>query len=103
MTRRSTTSSRWSAALLLLAAMPAAAQWTGKGEAGLAMADGNSDTRTGNARLALTRTAYAWEHGVTLAGLYVRNDGATTARRWEAGAQTRFDFATQTFWYGGVR
>jgi putative salt-induced outer membrane protein len=103
MTRRSTTSSRWSAALLLLAAMPAAAQWTGKGEAGLAMADGNSDTRTGNARLALTRTADAWEHGVTLAGLYVRNDGATTARRWEAGAQTRFDFATHTFWYGGVR
>lgn len=103
MTIRRTTAGCWGGALLLLAAMPAAAQWTGKGEAGLALADGNSDTRTANARLALTRTQDAWEHGVTLGGLYVRNAGDTTAKRWEVGAQTRFDFITDTFWYGGVR
>jgi putative salt-induced outer membrane protein len=33
----------------------------------------------------------------------VRNAGDTTARRWEVGVQTRFDFIADTFWYGGVR
>jgi putative salt-induced outer membrane protein len=83
--------------------MPAAAQWTGKGEAGLAVASGNADTRTANAKLGLARKVDAWEHSLSLGALYVRNDGDTTARRWEAGAQTRYDFLPNTFWYGGVR
>jgi len=91
------------AAALLLAALPAAAQWTGKGEAGLAVANGNTETRTANARVAATYQADVWEHAFTLGGLYVRNDGETTARRWEAGAQTRRDFYQRNFWYGGVR
>lgn len=91
------------AAALLLASLPAAAQWTGKGEAGLAIASGNSDSRTANARVSTTYKQDAWEHTLGLGGLYVRTEGATTARRWEALAQTRFDFLPNTFWYGGVR
>src|SRR5690606_38610924 len=89
--------------VLLLAALPAAAQWTGKGEAGLAIADGNSDSRTANARITAARKLDAWEHSIGLAGLYVRTEGSTTARRWEASGQTRFDFLPTTFWYGGAR
>jgi putative salt-induced outer membrane protein len=88
---------------LLLAALPAAAQWTGKGEAGLALADGNSNSRTANARVSVARKVDAWEHSLGLGGLYVRSDGDTTAKRWEATAQTRFDFLPNTFWYGGGR
>ena len=88
---------------LLLAALPAAAQWTGKGEAGLAIASGNSDSRTANARVSATRKLGAWEHKLGLAGLYVRSEGDTTAKRWEASGQTRFDFRPDTFWYGGGR
>lgn len=91
------------AAALLLAALPASAQWTGKGEAGLAVASGNSESRTANARVAATYKDNAWEHGYTLAGLYVRSEGSTTARRWEAGAQSRRNFLTRNFWYGGLR
>lgn len=87
----------------LLAAFPAAAQWTGKGEAGLAIADGNSDSRTANARVSLARQVEAWEHSVGLAGLYVRSEDDTTAKRWEATGQTRYDFAGNTFWHGGGR
>jgi putative salt-induced outer membrane protein len=90
-------------ATLLLAALPASAQWTGKGEAGLAVANGNSESRTANARVAATYQDVSWEHSFTLAGLYVRNEGATTARRWEAGAQSRLNFLGSNFWYGGVR
>src|SRR5690606_20554437 len=91
------------ASALLLAALPAAAQWTGKGEAGLAIADGNSNSRTANARVTAARKVDAWEHSLGLGGLYVRSDGDTTAKRWEATAQTRFDFLPNTFWYGGGR
>jgi len=91
------------ATALLFAALPASAQWTGKGEAGLAIANGNSSSRTANAKLDLARKVEKWEHGVGLSGLYVRADGDTTAERWEARAQSRFDFAARTFWFAGLR
>lgn len=89
--------------MLLLVALPAAAQWTGKGEAGLAIASGNTETRTANAKVAVARKADAWENSATLAGLYVRNDGDTTAKRWELGAQTRYSYSEHMYWYGGAR
>jgi putative salt-induced outer membrane protein len=100
---RGTVSRVVAGSVVLLAAFPAAAQWTGKGEAGLAIADGNSDSRTANARVSATRKLDAWEHTLGLAGLYVRSEGDTTAKRWEASGQTRFDFLPNTFWYGGGR
>src|SRR5690606_9196071 len=91
------------ACLLLLTALPAAARWTGKGEAGLAFATGNSDTRTANARVAAAHKDDGVEWSFGLGGLYVRNDGNTTARRWERSTQARFDFLGTNFWYGGAR
>jgi len=91
------------ACLMLLVAMPAAARWTGKGEAGLAFASGNSDTRTANARVNAAHKADGVEWSFGLAGLYVRNDGNTTARRWEASTQTRINYFGNNFWYGGLR
>jgi putative salt-induced outer membrane protein len=91
------------AGLLLVAAAPASAQWTGKGEAGMAIANGNSDTRTANARVAAAHKSGSSENSFFVGGLYVRNEGETTARRWEAGAQTRQNFRGNNFWYGGAR
>ena len=39
--------------VLLLAAIPAHAQLTGKGEAGLVISSGNTETETANVKLAL--------------------------------------------------
>lgn len=91
------------AAVLLLAALPATAQWTGRGEAGLAFADGNSDSRTANARIEATHNRDRWEHKLNLGGLYMRSGGDTAAKRWDIGGQSRFDFRPNTFWYGGAR
>lgn len=99
----SRTMRHFAAALTLLAiALPASAQWSGKGEAGFAVTSGNSDTQTANAKVAVRYKAHAWEHSATLAGLYVRNDGVTSARRWEAGGQSRYGLGS-TFWFGGGR
>jgi len=89
---------------LLCAALPAAAQWTGKGEAGLAMASGNSDSKQINAKVAVGLKRNSWEHTLGFAALYVRADEETTARRWEASGQTRFVFVGErAFWFGGGR
>jgi putative salt-induced outer membrane protein len=90
-------------ALLALPLSPAFAQWTGKGEAGIAVASGNTDTKTANAKIAVGKKVEAWEYSAGFGTLYIRNDGATTAKRWELGGQTRYSFSGNTFWYGGLR
>jgi putative salt-induced outer membrane protein len=98
--------SAWTATWLLpalLCSLPAMAQWTGKGEAGVAVASGNTSTKSANARVAVGYKSDAWEDSASLAGNYVRTEGLTTARRWEIGAQTRYNFGAHTFWYGGAR
>jgi putative salt-induced outer membrane protein len=95
---------QWLAVVILAGATwPAAAQWSGKGEAGLAIATGNTETKTANARVAVARKVELWELNGTLAGLYVRNDGETTARRWELTALGRYNFTPSTFTFGGAR
>lgn len=96
----------WIMTTLALAAagsVPAMAEWTGKGEAGVAVASGNTDTKSANAKIAIGNKHEQWENTATLAGNYVRTDGDTTARRWELGLQTRYTFSAHTFWYGGLR
>lgn len=83
--------------------LPAMAQWSGKGEAGIALASGNTDTKSANARVAVGYKSDAWEDSASLAGNYVRTEGETTARRWELGAQTRYNFSPRAFWFGGAR
>jgi putative salt-induced outer membrane protein len=93
-----------STAALLALSLPAFAQWTGKGEAGVAIANGNSDTKTANAKVAAGYKAGNMEYTLGFAGLYVRNDGDTTAKRWEALLQDRYNFGGgRTFWFGGAR
>lgn len=92
------------AACALVLAFPcAAAQWSGKGEAGLAFADGNTESSTANARVAVARKSAHTEYTAGAAGLYVRTNGNTTARRWESDLQTRQNFYKANFWYLGVR
>jgi putative salt-induced outer membrane protein len=91
------------AALSLAAGSPAFAQWTGKGEAGVAVASGNTDSKSANARVTVARKVEAWEHSASLAGVYLRNNGDTTAKRWELGLQTRYSFSGDTYWFGGLR
>jgi putative salt-induced outer membrane protein len=90
-------------ALAAMGSVPALAQWTGKGEAGIAVASGNTDTKSANAKIALGNKNGQWENGASLAGIYIRSEGDTTAKRWELGLQTRYNFASSTYWYGGLR
>jgi putative salt-induced outer membrane protein len=102
---RATTATTFGVAVLSLAALPTyAADWTGKGEAGLVIASGNTETRTANAKLALATEIDRWKHQFGGAALYASSDpDGTTARRWEAFEQTDYNFNARNFVFGAAR
>jgi putative salt-induced outer membrane protein len=93
--------------ILVLAALaaipPAHADWTGKGEAGLVVASGNTETETANAKLQLANEIGKWKHAFGGAALYASDEDGKTAQRWEAFEQTDYNFSPRTFWFGAAR
>jgi len=102
---RATTATTFCAAVMPAAALPVyAADWTGKGEAGLVIASGNTETKTANAKLALATEIDKWKHQFGGAALYASwEDEGTTARRWEVFEQTDYNFSPRTFVFGAAR
>lgn len=93
----------WAVLIGLAAAAPAHADWTGKGEAGLVIASGNTETKTANAKARMVREDGNWKNAFGLAGLYASDDVDTTAQRWEAETQSDYNFSPKTFWFGSLR
>ncbi len=98
------------AAATTLASSPAlAAEWTGKGEAGLVLANGNTNTKNANAKLEVSTTLEKWKHTVGLAGIYAQDEDddtgeeETTAQRWQIYEQSDYNFNEKTFWFGAGR
>jgi putative salt-induced outer membrane protein len=91
------------AAMGLAAAAPALADWTGKAEAGLVIASGNTETETMNAKLQLDNEFGAWKHGFGGSALYASDEEGKTADRWEVFGQSEYNFTPRTFWFGAAR
>lgn len=91
-------------AVALFAALPAHADWSGKGEAGLVIASGNTDTKTGNVKVALANEIDKWKHQFGAAALYASSEpDGTSAQRWEVFEQTDYNFSPRDFWFGAAR
>lgn len=91
-----------SAAILALSAGAAHADWSGKGEAGLVMASGNTDSKTASAKLAATDVYDAWKHQFDLGILKASSSGVDTAQRYSGDEQTNYKFDEHSFVFGGV-
>lgn len=91
------------ASIATLACGEAHADWTGKGEAGIALASGNTDTKNGNLKLDLATTVEQWKHAFGAAAVYASSDSVTTGRRWELSEQSDYNFGPKTFWFGSAR
>ena len=91
------------AAVSMLAVPVAQAQWTGKGEAGISLASGNTDTKTGNAAIEFADTVGRWKHSFGFDGVYASANAATTAQRWDAYEQSDFNFDPHNFAFGAAR
>ena len=86
-------------AALLLAPL-AHADWTGKGEAGLLISRGNTDSTSANAKLDLARESGDWKNAAFLGFLYGKNASFATAQRVEAKWQTDYKLSDRMFWFG---
>jgi putative salt-induced outer membrane protein len=85
------------------AAAPAHAEWTGKGEAGLVISTGNTDTETANVKFELARESGNWKNAFGGVAVYASDSEAATAQRWELSTQQDYNFSPKTFWFGAAR
>lgn len=93
-------------ALLLAAAAPLAANaddWKGKGQAGLLVSQGNTEAKSANAALELTRAVDGWKHAFNAAALYGKSGEIKSAERWSAGWQSDRDISPRLFGFGALR
>ena len=91
------------ASLATLAAGEARADWSGKGEAGVVFANGNTNAKNANAKLDVATTEGAWKHAAGLAAVYASADGLSTGQRWELFEQSDYNFSPRSFWFGAGR
>jgi len=91
------------AGALVVAAVPAHADWTGKGNVGASFATGNSQNQSASAALEMKKTAEQWTHTFGFAGNYGNDGSTTTAQRWELRGQTQYAFTPQAYWFGAGR
>jgi putative salt-induced outer membrane protein len=91
------------AATVLAAALPAHAEWTGKSEAGLVIASGNTNTETANARLNLQYETEQWKNIIGGAALYSSDEEGKTANRWETFGELGWKFTERNFVFGAGR
>lgn len=93
----------WIPAAALCALSPAHAEWQGKAEAGVVFARGNTDTDSVNLKLTMSREAERWKHALDLAALRAATSDVVTARRYQAGWQSNYNWSPRAFWFGGLR
>jgi hypothetical protein len=91
------------AVVWMLAVPIAQAQWTGKAEAGISLASGTTDTKTGNAAIEFADTVGNWKHTFGFDGVYACENAATTAQRWDTYAQSNYSFDPRDFAFGAAR
>ena len=89
--------------VLGMLALPVQAELSGKGEAGLVVASGNTETETANAKVSLVHETPRWKNQFGLAGLYASDEDGQTAERWEATGQSDYNFNPETFVFSAGR
>jgi putative salt-induced outer membrane protein len=87
----------------VFAAVPAHADWTGKGNVGASFATGNTENQSASAALEIKNVVDAWTHTFGFAGNYGNDGSTTTAQRWELRGQTQYLFTRQAYWFGAGR
>ncbi len=88
---------------LALLALPVQADWQGKGELGGVLTRGNTDTKSLNARLDMTRDTEQWRHMAGFSVLRSTNDDVTSADRWELRGESDYRLTQRSYLFGALR
>lgn len=89
--------------MLVAASGSALAEFSGKGELGLVVARGNSDTETGNVRLELNYEQERWSNESNFSAVYGRDGGETNNSRWVLSNKTNYNLSEVSYLLGVVR
>jgi putative salt-induced outer membrane protein len=98
-----------SIAAALLIAAPAKAEWAVKGELGLVLARGNTESKTFTAKADATKEVESWKHTAGFSTLYSSAvDDETgvdekTGDRYELHGQSDYKFSERSYVFGSVR
>ncbi|HEY8540040.1 MAG TPA: DUF481 domain-containing protein, partial [Steroidobacteraceae bacterium] len=88
----------------ILVSTAALADWTGKGEAGLVISTGNTETKSANLKVALENETDSFKHKLGSSALYASSDGeGTTAQRWDLFGETHYNFSQRNFTFAAGR
>jgi putative salt-induced outer membrane protein len=85
------------------AASPAFADWTGKGQAGVVVSTGNSESKAGNVKLAVAEGTGPWTNTLGFNAVYAADSVNTTSQRWELLGQSNYKFDAHNYLFGGLR
>jgi putative salt-induced outer membrane protein len=90
-------------AAVLLLAMPARADWSGKGELGGVLARGNTDSDTINGNVDMATEMDPWKHQVGFSILRSVNNGVTSANRYELRGESDYRLSDRSYVFGALR
>ena len=102
----SSSTNRWrSAAIAMfsLLGLQAHAEWSGKGELGLVLARGNSETETISAKADVEGKYDKWKHLAGFSILQSKSGDEQTADRYEVHAQSNYSMTDRAYALGSVR
>jgi putative salt-induced outer membrane protein len=80
-----------------------AAEWSGKGEFGLVVARGNSETETLNLGLQFERKSEKWRNSLKMTALRASDDGELNAERYTLGYKSGYNFNEKSYLFGALR
>jgi putative salt-induced outer membrane protein len=98
-----------SVAAVLMVAAPAHAEWNVKGELGLVLARGNTESKTFTAKADATKEVELWKHTAGFSTLYSSavddetGEDEKTGDRYELHGQSDYKFSERSYVFGSVR
>lgn len=89
--------------LALMGFQNANAEWKGKGELGLVLARGNTNTETLNAKADMTKEDEQWKHLVGFSLMRSTSEHELTGNRYEAHGQSNYALSEKSYALGSLR
>jgi putative salt-induced outer membrane protein YdiY len=77
--------------------------WTGKAELGLLFADGNTESKSANAKIDFTHEGVDWKNNIYAAALYGENAQFANAERYETRYQADYRVTDKLSWFLALR
>jgi putative salt-induced outer membrane protein len=93
----------FAALAVTLCSTAAHAEWEGKGELGLVIARGNTETETISAKADMVNESDPWKHLVGFSVLRSTSSNVTTADRYEVHGQSDYSLSARSYVLGALR